>query len=473
MNRPTGTQRQSATYTADFRHEFEAETRHLLRERFLWFNALVGGVWVIMLLFRGWKIWSTLAKPPKDFVWTDQYRELIGSPLFELVALGTFAASFIAVRKGNLRGNDLLRLSFALVLVDGAVRIAMGALAVPGGWGLMGVVFAHTLACVLLPWSPRQAIGPMVPLLALSMIVAVFFGEGTVLGRVYGALWSLFAVVPGVTVSWIKHSRRLEQYRSRFFQRRYGELRRELVDARRIHESLFPRQIVHGPVTFKYRYEPMRQIGGDYLYASDCRSGVGEKLSVVVLDVTGHGIPAALTVNRLHGELERVFAENPDIGPGEVLKLLNRYVHLTLATHSVYVTALCMRVNCREPLLEYASGGHPPAFLRAVDGTIEELPSTSFVLGACADDDFDPDPQRRRFGPGDSLIAYTDGAIEARNRAGKMLGIVGLSRMLASLTPDKGQGWDELILRNVEQHRYGPPADDTLVIELRRSLTVA
>src|SRR5262249_13327317 len=131
--------------------------------------------------------------------------------------------------------------------------------------------------------------------------------------------------------------------------------------------------------------------------------------------------------------------------------------------------------------LEFASGGHPPAFLRGVDGTIEQLASTAFVLGACAGEDFQSDPRTLHFGPGDTLIIYTDGAIEARDRPGRYFGIAGLQRALigatglgapnaAALSPGI---WPGLITRAVDQHRFGPIADDTLVVELTRPLETA
>jgi hypothetical protein len=126
--------------------------------------------------------------------------------------------------------------------------------------------------------------------------------------------------------------------------------------------------------------------------------------------------------------------------------------------------------------LEYASGGHPPAFLRSVNGTIRELPSTAFVLGACADEDFQPDPAVHHFGPGDGVIAYTDGALEARDRAGRMLGTQGLLRVVASLSECSSpvsSDWAGHILRAVESFRYGPPADDTLVVQIARSMDPA
>jgi sigma-B regulation protein RsbU (phosphoserine phosphatase) len=187
------------------------------------------------------------------------------------------------------------------------------------------------------------------------------------------------------------------------------------------------------------------------------------------MDVTGHGIAAALTVNRLYGEVERLFAEDPHAGPGDVLVALNRYVHLTLATHSIYVTALCLRVDQEAERLEYASGGHPPAFLCYADGRIDQLDSTSFVLGACAGADFQPSVQTRSFRPGDTLVAYTDGALECRNQSGRMLGVKGLAAMVDSAFKANGGSRHAMaaaVLAAVDSYRYGPPEDDTLIVEI-------
>ncbi len=110
------------------------------------------------------------------------------------------------------------------------------------------------------------------------------------------------------------------------------------------------------------------------------------------------------------------------------------------------------------------------AFLRAVDGTVEELASTAFVLGACPDTEFDPSPRTLPFRPGDSVIAYTDGALEAKDKDGRMLGTKGMQRIVGSPSHCPTGSWPGIILGIVEQHRFGPPADDTLVIEVFRPL---
>ncbi|MBZ0172637.1 MAG: serine/threonine-protein phosphatase, partial [Phycisphaerales bacterium] len=143
----------------------------------------------------------------------------------------------------------------------------------------------------------------------------------------------------------------------------------------------------------------------------------------------------------------------------------------TLARHSIYVTGMCLRADPVKSTIEYASGGHPPAFLRAVDGSINNLDSTAFVLGACKDEDFDPGQTTIPFGPGDSLIAYTDGATEARTETGQMLRIGGMRRLLAAPGRVEPGRWPERLLNAVADHRDGhPPEDDTLVVEIYRSL---
>lgn len=347
--------------------------------------------------------------------------------------------------------------------------------------GLASMFIGHVILCLFLPLTPRECFRPLIPLLGANLLASAVFFPGV--GWYAGAL-AIAAVlgIPGAMICSWRDSRFHSRFQLRHLKQRYGEMRQELTDARKIHESLFPKPATEGAVRMDYRYEPMRQIGGDYLYSRFAPSTTGPipSLHVVIVDVTGHGIPAALTVNRLHGELERLFAEHPDASPGLILQLLNRYVHLTLATHSVYVTALCIRVDpnpradspngAAVGALDWASGGHPPAFIRCIDGTIHRLDSTTFVLGACHGDDFVHHQQCIPFGPGDVLIAYTDGATEARDRTGRMLRIDGLQRIIAGVTPEHGS-LAAAVLRAVEEFRFGPPADDTLVVEIARPVS--
>jgi len=351
-----------------------------------------------------------------------------------------------------------------------------------GGLGLVNILVTHFLACAFLPWTARESIRPILPLLVINAGVTLimltylrWLGMTSSQSWIFAGTMILFSPLvasPGTALCWWRHSRFRDEVTGRLVRGRYAEMRRELTDARRIHESLFPKMLADGPITFSYVYEPMRQIGGDYLYAQVI-PGESKGLHLVIMDVTGHGIPAALTVNRLHGELQRIFAEQPTVAPGEVLRLLNRYVNLTMADHALFVTALCLRVDPARQKVEYASGGHPPAYIRTVDGFVHELPATTYLLGAEADQSFQPGQAEAQFRPGDRIAAFTDGAIEARGPSGKMIGLAGMRALIAKTETRGERHWAAKLLQSIDQFRAGPPSDDTLVVEIGFSLQSA
>lgn len=474
----------SGVFTMEFGHEFEAERERWLRRRFLWYTGVVGAIALLDLLtdalrlsgdrWSGWGVWAAMAAGAA------------------VVAL--YTGAFMYGWQRRLDRRRLVRAVMAIILANGVLSLlasvsvhvaaasaasaaaaessAGGGLSVGGEWTL-SIFISHLLACLFLPLTPRESLRPLVPLLGLHALITLFAPEPWIV-KVLIILMLPLIGVPGALICWWRHGRFREKFTNRMVKSRFGALRQELSNARMIHEALFPRPAAQGPLRFDYIYEPMREIGGDFLYASFGRAieGAGAApapaapLNLVVIDVTGHGIAAALTVNRLHGELERIYAERPDTPPGEALGLLNRYVHLTLATHSVYATALCIRIDPERSVLEYASGGHPPAFIRGADGTMHELESTALVLGAAPADTFEADTHERRFGPGDALIAYTDGAIEAPGRDGSMLRIEGMRRLIAGGSGRHPGGWRQHIADAIRAHRHGPAADDTLIVEV-------
>ncbi len=474
----------------EFRHEFEAERGRWLKRRFVWFGCVMAAWQTIAILYYS----GRFALRYSDAGLSLPLPEVLG--FAGLVATAAilvilYAGPVVYVHRTTLSRSreDVLRLVFWIFVTQGIVT-AIGKLLFPlalGGamnagplgflpqWGFT-LFMTHVVAASFMPWTPREAIRPLAPLLVIFVVAALFVGAGGWLPRIFAIVLSPAIALPGLMICQWRHGRFRDRFQMRMLRGRYKEMRQELTDARRIHESLFPEPISEGAVRFEFEYEPMRQIGGDFLFTHRF-PGIGmeelgeEPLSIVIIDVTGHGIPAALTVNRLHGELERIFAEEPDISPGDVLTALNRYVHLTLATHSVYATALCLRVAPELNILEWANGGHPPAFVRTIDGRLDQLDSTAFVLGACHGDDFDPHQRSMQFTRGDSLIAYTDGATEARSETGSMMRVEGMRSLVATSYPSKAPargGWAGEIARRVWDFRFGPATDDMLIVEVYR-----
>jgi len=459
----------TATFTSEFTQEFDVETGKLLRRRFMWFLGTLLGLWAISLLGVPLTVWLGEVE--------DATAHIVMVSLVAVVDISVYAWFFQRVRRSKPDKPAVLRLTCILLMYIGAMGLVNYVIALPGNASLAREVptatfnfgFAFFMASVFLPWSPRDVVRPIGLVLALHSIVFLAMHFPPDASLAWLATFPLL-VAPGIFVCWVKHSSRMRAFKMRFLSTRYGEVRREMTDARRIHEDLFPEPRDVGDIVFRYTYQPMRQIGGDFLFCFESPGIEGRvPINVVLLDVTGHGLAAALTVNRLHGELERIFAEDPHAEPGHVLGLLNRYVHLTLAQHSIYASAVCLRIDPATNDLTYANAGHPPMFLRGIDRTIVELDSTAIVLGACRPEDFHADPQTHTFVPGDMVIAYTDGAMEARDEKGKCIGRSWLTAMIAKAGCEPGD-WPRRIIGELDARRSGPPEDDTLVIEVQRRL---
>lgn len=460
---------------SEFDLEFEAGRARLLRRRFLFFCAVMIALSAIGLVFLyiGWVRGKLSGRPPLSFQLTDT-----------LVAVSAYALAAAYAWQAPPRSRTLLRAVFWLVVLTcwwslGTARVADWLYRPPSegakdyARGAISIILAnHFLASLFIRWSVRESLATGLALLAPNALLVtadLAMGHARTAVAVYLVL-SPLAVAPGVLVCWWRYSRLRDLFRLQFESTRYRRLQTELASARRVHESCLAAKRADGPVRLSYVYEPMREIGGDLIFVHTPPGSDGSTLSVVVLDVTGHGIAAALTVNRLVGELERLFAESPTAAPADIVCGLNRYVALTLSRHDIYATALCVSVDAGQGMLSWCSGGHPTAFLRHNDGRIETLASTAPLLGIDGPAEFCTDQPQAAFEPGDCLVCYTDGATEAQNHRGEQLGTAGVERLLRYCTmiaPDPGD-WPADMLRGIIGHRNAPPGDDTLIAVLFR-----
>lgn len=403
--------------------------------------------------------------------------------LVDVVWLAAYVSVLLIALAGRASAPLSNGLGLLLVFTDGAIGVVRYAIeADRSGLVMLGTMFVvFTVGALLLPWTPIRAAAPVagwVVLLALALLLIE--GQDPAFGELGLVVAAAAVVAPGLAATLVQTLRRQDHFTIRFFQDRLQEVRQELVDARAIHEASFPTPAEEGAVRFAYRYEPMRQIGGDYLVSHFGMTPEADRvpqgadpehyrpLVAVVLDVTGHGIPAALTVNRLHGEIARILAEVPDIRAGRVLTLLNRYCYLTLSEHGVFVAATVVRVDPVLGELRYANAGLPHALLRTAGGVLEELAPTATILGALDPERFDAGERRLPFHPGDILLVCTDGAVEARTRGGEHFGLARVREVLVSSSSPPDGRLAAAVLRALDRFRHGPPADDTLIIELYR-----
>lgn len=433
--------------------------------RFVGLTALIEGVliltrWVLLPSLTG------LASQTRSVAVT-------GSVALDLTWAAVYCIAAACLLLGRFPARTTIYITLILVVVSAAIAVIRRGVGVdpgPGGAALATMLVAHTAGASMLPWSPRQALSVALVWILMSGASSIFFesaGE-TSLGA---SLFATAAVtVPGTMIAFFRSSRLNDRFTVRALEDRYARVREELSAARQIHEGAFPQPRHSGCLRFAYEYRPMSQIGGDYVFASvDRPADPDSPITLVLLDVTGHGIPAALTVNRLQGELARLVAEHPGLGAGSVLEQLNRYVYLTLAEQSVFVTAVALRaVPGQAGSVEVANAGHPPVLIRRAAGVIEMVGATATVLGAQEPDEYQARAVSLPLDAGDSVIAFTDGVTESRANDGRMFGVEGVRGVVDAGRPDPSRRWPEIIARSVEKHRPASPTDDTLIIELFR-----
>jgi serine phosphatase RsbU (regulator of sigma subunit) len=409
-----------------------------------------------------------------------------------IVLVGAYLGAFLFVARRRPSLAKLLRLalyitaalpSLSLILLridytlDGAKwditpQFPAGAmLAVVSPWIILSL---HVIACMFIPWTVRECLLPAAAMLVVNFAVVgadmiLTLDNPQRLFALGGMLLSILSPAPGVLICWWRFSNFRKRFRLTFETMGYRRLQHEIAGARRVQESSLPpaNLLTRGPVCLSYVYEPMRQIGGDILFVHPADNPSAEVLSVLLVDVNGHGFGAALMANRVIGEIERLFAEHPEAGPHEMLTALNRYVRLTMAKSAVFATALCIRIDSRANTLEFASGGHPPAFLRKADRSITRLEADTYLLGVFEGDDYCPACKTVPFHAGDALLAYTDGATEARNLNGDMFNVEELHRRVGEFAGEPAR-WPKSLLHQIVGYRRGPAEDDTLLVAVYR-----
>jgi len=466
-----------ADIPSEFLRQYDQERAGRLRRRAIWYCIII-----LSLVFFSWGVTALdLAvegafEGPPDITWAD----ILTDTLFTLI-FGAALGYFIRTRPSRA---EIVRTFQWVLAVAGLTAVAVTPLVlnadlVPGATldrtpesdfsqaiaVLMTVFVLHFTASVLVALSAREGLMPLIPVFLAYAAWVLFVSSGSAAQH-----WSLIGGfvltgLPGFAWSLWRYRSFNERFNARTFRARYAEVTRELAEARRVHEALFPPPVTRGSVRVAYRYEPARHIGGDFLFVHPLAVAPAETsppLSIVIIDVTGHGVTAALAVSRLNSELERTFSSTPGASPGEVLGALNRFTHLALAGQCIFATALCLRVDPGRGMVEWASAGHPPAFLRRATD-VRTLDATAPMLGVLDDELFEPDQKSHPFQASDAIVAYTDGVVEAMGPAGLEFGIEAARRLVR----EQDGSLADALMRAVESHRAGPPDDDTLVVEIR------
>jgi serine phosphatase RsbU (regulator of sigma subunit)/predicted enzyme related to lactoylglutathione lyase len=206
-------------------------------------------------------------------------------------------------------------------------------------------------------------------------------------------------------------TRELEDQRRSIAERMESERRaaQELEIAKQVQARLFP-QTLPRLKTLDYAGTCIqaRQVGGDYY---DFLNLGRQRLGLVIGDVSGKGIAAALMMANLQANLRSQCAIALD-RPQLMLQSVNQLFYEN-TTESTYATLFFAEYDDEARRLRYANCGHLSALLIRNDQTVEQLESTSTVLGLFKE--WNCSMRERLLSPGDVLAFYTDGITEALN----------------------------------------------------------
>ena len=249
--------------------------------------------------------------------------------------------------------------------------------------------------------------------------------------------------------------------------RRLVVIDRELSIARDIQSSILPQAMPSlAGVTVAARYRPMTAVAGDFY---DFVEMGDERLGVLVADVTGHGVPAALIASMVKVALASQH-ERAD-RPAEVLAGINRALCGRLGGQ--YVTAAYLFVDAAAGVIRYAAAGHPPmlhaaARLPGIQRIEQNGLLLGFVEGAAYED------VEMRLDGSDRFLLYTDGLIEAADRTDDLFGIERVERTLATASTLAPEAAADAVLAAMDAWSGMPPSDDlTIVLVERRAAAVA
>lgn len=239
-------------------------------------------------------------------------------------------------------------------------------------------------------------------------------------------------------------------------------LEREMQLAAEIQRQILPKGT---PTVPGYQvigwYRPARQVGGDYYDLFPLKDG---RMRLVVGDVSGKGMPAALMVSTLHSALRLLF-DQAHFGPS-LLERLNRHIVESSADNK-FITMLLAELDPQTAGLHYMNAGHNPGILLRYGGSVEQLTAGGLPLGLLPAARFQS--RALTLEPGDLLCLYSDGITEAESPQEEEFG---MGRLIELLHRERQRPLAELveaIVRTVGEFSHGrPQGDDQTLVLLRR-----
>jgi serine phosphatase RsbU (regulator of sigma subunit)/predicted ester cyclase len=241
----------------------------------------------------------------------------------------------------------------------------------------------------------------------------------------------------------------------------------ELKVAQSIQQASLPKEVptLEGWQITPY-YQPAREVGGDFYDFFELEEG---RVGIVVGDATGKGVPAALVVTATCSMLRAVAQALGSSSPGEVLARVNETL-LARIPPNTFVTCFYAILYPENGRLVYANAGHNLPCCRHDEHAVVELNARGMPLGLMPQMNYEE--KETVLVPGEGVLFYTDGLVEAHNPRGGMFGTPRL-RSLLSERPEGGTDLSATLMEELERFtgEEWEQEDDITLLTLERSPT--
>ncbi len=243
----------------------------------------------------------------------------------------------------------------------------------------------------------------------------------------------------------------------------HNRVHTEMAIAGSVQFHLLPRKrSLAAGIEYAGRCAPAGSLGGDYYDFLELGSG---RLGIVIADVSGKGVPAALLMANLQGCF-RTHIQSGLPKPAALMRSINRQLYESTSPE-YFVTAFFGEYDLTAHHLRYVNCGHlAPFVLRGRSGGADRLEPTGTVLGAF--------PQWHsgegvvHLGIGDTFFAYTDGVTEAESASGEEFGDARLADVLKSAPTENAEGIIDKVMNAIQRFSPGTQNDDITAVAMKR-----
>ena len=268
---------------------------------------------------------------------------------------------------------------------------------------------------------------------------------------------SLLTVMANVAAIRIEHTRLAEVEQ---VERMHAK---ELDQAAEIQRRLLPTRAPEVPGIDLAGYNaPCRTVGGDYF---DFLTYPDGSVAILVGDVAGKGMPAALLMSSLQARVQVLFDEPADLA--KLVTRLNRIILSNCPTNR-FISFFIGVLDPKTGEMTYVNAGHNPPLVIRHDGAVEELAGTGLILGIMPSAQYEQ--KVCRLEPDDLVVLFSDGVTEAcRPDVDEEFGEKRLADTLAEARASSAQSIIETVNRKLQEFTGGaPPADDITLVVAKR-----